>query len=85
METSNHQDIVDLLFLALYQDDHLSIEEDSMLEKALNALGWEESEKSDPSVGKAFASVREANSCGETKEAFLAERTSRIKSAGESK
>ena len=37
METSNHQDIVDLLFLALYQDDHLSIEEDSMLEKALKA------------------------------------------------
>lgn len=40
MESSNHQDIVELLFLGLYQDGHLSIEEDSMLQKALVALGW---------------------------------------------
>lgn len=84
METSNHQDTIDLLFLALYQDNHLSIEEDSMLEKALKALGWEESEKTGPSVGQAFAAVREANSCEETKELFLAERTARIKEAGDS-
>lgn len=84
METSSQQDIIELLFLALYQDDHLSIEEDSMLDKALKALGWEESEKTGPSVGKAFAAVREANAREETKETFLVERAARIKSAGES-
>jgi len=84
MESRDHQDIVELLFLALYQDEHLSIQEDSMLQKALVALGWEESEQTGPSVGKAFAVVREAKASDETKEAFLVERTSRIKEAGQS-
>lgn len=84
METSTQQDIVELLFLALYQDNHLSIEEDSMLDRALTALGWEQSEKTGPSVGKAFAAVREANASQLTKETYLAERTARIKEAGES-
>jgi hypothetical protein len=84
MDSSNHQDIVDLLFLALYQDDHLSVEEDSMLKKALSALGWEESEQTGPSVSKAFATVREAKASDETKEAFLVACTSRIKEAGQS-
>jgi hypothetical protein len=84
MKYTSHQEIVDLLFLALYQDDHLSVEEDSMLQKALGALGWEESEKSGPSVVKAFEAVRKANACDETKETFLAERTLKIKEAGES-
>lgn len=84
MKYSSHQEIVDLLFLALYQDGHLSVEEDTMLQKALKALGWEESELTGPSVGKAFAAVRKANSCEETKETFLAERTAAIKEAGES-
>jgi len=79
-----NQDIVELLFLALYQDNHLSIEEDSMLDKALKALGWVESEQSGPSVGKAFAAVRKANASEEAREEFLVERTARIKEAGQS-
>lgn len=47
-----------------------------MLEKALKALGWEESEQTGPSVGKALAAVREANASDETKEAILMERSS---------
>ena len=47
-----------------------------MLEKALKALAWEESEQTGPSVGKAPAAVREADASDETKEAFLMERTS---------
>lgn len=84
MKYSSDQEIVDLLFLALYQDGHLSVEEDTMLQKALAALGWSESETTGPSVGKAFAAVREANSCEETKEKFLVERTRVIKEAGDS-
>lgn len=84
MEKPNHQDIVELLILALYQDDHLSVAEDSMLQKALIALGWEESEQTGPSVVKAFAAVREARATEEAKEAFLVNLTSRIKEAGQS-
>lgn len=82
METSEQQDIVDLLFIALYQDGHLSIDEDSMLQKALTALGWEEQEGKGPSVGKAFSMVREANASEATKEAFLTARAARVKEAG---
>ena len=84
MNYPSHQEIVDLLILALYQDGHLSVEEDTMLQKALKALGWTESEQSGPSVAKAFSAVRAANACEETKETFLAERTLKIKEAGES-
>lgn len=84
METSDQQDLVELLFLALYQDAHLSIEEDSMLERALTALGWEPHEKTGPSVGRAFSAVRAANSSDAGKELFLTERAARLKAAGHS-
>jgi hypothetical protein len=50
----------------------------------LTRLGWEESEKTGSSAGKAFATVRGAYAREETKEIFLVERAARIKSAGES-
>lgn len=83
MDHDSRQAIVDLLFLALYQDDHLSIEEDGVLERALRALGWNEQEEAGPSVGAAFAAVREANSSDEKKEAFLQERASLLRGAGQ--
>ncbi|MGB6223702.1 hypothetical protein [Haloferula sp.] len=82
MDTVSQQDLVELLFLALYQDGHLSVEEDSMLQKALTALGWEPEERSGPSVGKAFSAVRAANASDELKEMFLWERAKRLKDAG---
>jgi len=84
MDTSSQQDLVDLLFLAIYQDNHLSVEEDSMLQKALDALGWEPKEETGPSVGRAFAAVREAQSTDEKKEVFFSERAARLKAAGHS-
>jgi hypothetical protein len=84
MEKSDQQDLVELLFLALYEDGHLSVDENVMLQKALTALGWEPHERTGPSVGKAFASVREAISCEVTKDAYLIERAARLKAAGHS-
>ncbi len=84
MDQTSQQNIVELLFLSLYQDNHLSIDEDSMLQKALIALGWKEHEESGPSVGKAFAAIREASACEADKENFLLERARAIKEAGHS-
>lgn len=84
METSDQQNLVELLFLALYQDGHLSIDEDNMLQKALTALGWQPEEITGPSVGQAFAAVREANSSDEKKELFLSERAASLRAAGQS-
>jgi hypothetical protein len=84
MDPQSQQNIIELLFLSLYQDDHLSIDEDSMLQKALTALGWKEGSDDGPSVSKAFAAVRKANNCEADKATFLAERARLIKEAGDS-
>jgi len=84
MHSGAQQALVELLFLALYQDGHLSVEEDSALERALKRLGWEPEERSGPSVGRAFAAVREANASEESREAFLVERTAQVREGGES-
>lgn len=84
MEKAAQQDLVELLFLALYEDDHLSVDEESVLQKALTALGWVPNEQTGPSVGKAFEIVCEANSCEAVKEAYLTERLARLKAGGHS-
>jgi hypothetical protein len=84
METADQQDLIELLFLALYQDGHLSMDEDSMFQKALAALGWEPEERTGLSVGKAFAAVREANACEASRERYLTERAARLKASGHS-
>lgn len=70
MDPQSQQNIIELLFLSLYQDDHLSIDEDSMLQKALTALGWKEGSDDGPSVSKAFAAVRKANNSRQTRRRF---------------
>ena len=82
MDDTAKQDLVELLFLSLYEDGHLSIEENSMLEKALKSLGWREGMEGAPSVSEAFAAVREANSCESNRDGFLAERGGRLKEGG---
>ena len=53
-----------------------------MLQRALIALGWEEHEKTGPSVGKAFSAVRTANASEELRADFLQERAVRLKEQG---
>jgi hypothetical protein len=84
MDQNSQQNIVELLFLSLYQDNHLSLDEDSMLQKALKELGWKEHEESGPSVGKAFSAIREASICEADTEKFLVDRARAIKEAGHS-
>lgn len=82
MTISHQQDFLELLFLALYQDGHLSTDEDEMLQTALNRLGFKLDEEKGPSVSRGFSAVREANSCEATKELFLKTRTDRLKEGG---
>lgn len=84
MDTPSKQALIELLFLTLYQDGHLSIEEDSVLEKALNSLGWSKDEEDGISVGNAFAVVREAGSDELKSYEFLKSRTTAIRDAGHS-
>lgn len=84
MKYSSYQEIAELLILTTYEDEHLSIAEDSMLQNALRAIGWTNCDTADPKLQKAFAAARDANSSVENKEAFLQERTTTIRESGES-
>ena len=84
MSIASHQDIADLLLLSIYQDDHLSLDEESALKKALGTLGWDEIQITNVSTSEMFSTARAANTSEETKDAFIAERTQCIKEAGES-
>jgi len=76
--------IIELLFLALYQDDRLSLAEDEVLTSALDSLGWDSPQSREICVLNAFGVAREAVSCAIRTETFFVERTDLIKRAGDS-
>lgn len=84
MNHDTRRALIELLLLALYRDNHLSLLEDEALEKALRAIGWNASNPSDVSITAAFATAREACSCELKSEEFIKARASVIKASGES-
>lgn len=83
MNHDTRQALVELLLLALYLDNHLSLLEDSVLEDALKAIGWSATNPEDVSITAAFATAREAGSCEMKTEEFLQQRASLLKGTGE--
>lgn len=60
MTQNSRQSLIELLFLSLYLDNHLSLAEDEVLTNALNALGWEADLPREIFIFQAFAKAREA-------------------------
>jgi hypothetical protein len=84
MDSNTRQALAELLLLAPYVDSHLSVVEDQALEQAMISIGWNPRKPEDLCLGTAFALVREAGSCEIKTEAFMRERTTLVKAAGES-
>lgn len=84
MTQDSRKAIIELLFLALYQDDRLSLAEDDVLTSALDSLGWDSPQPREICVLNAFGVAREASSCAIRTEAFFVERTDLIKRSGDS-
>ena len=82
MTQETRQVVIELLFLALYLDDHLSLAEDEVLNSALDALGWESPVSREKFIFSAFSKAREVAACPIKTEAFLAERTGLIERDG---
>lgn len=61
MTQNSRKAIIELLFLSLYLDQHLSLAEDDVLNDALDALGWESESPRERFIFTAFASAREAS------------------------
>jgi hypothetical protein len=79
----SRQAIIELLFLALYLDDFLSLAEDQVLSQALAALGWESATPREVFILSAFSAAREAAACGGKIEGFLDQRASQIRAEGQ--
>jgi hypothetical protein len=84
MDKECRKAMVELLLLAPYLDQHLSLLEDEALERALTAIGWSPSRPDDVCLTTAFATVREACSEGRDTQSFMRERAAVIRSAGQS-
>jgi len=76
--------IIELLFLALYQDDRLSLAEDEVLSLALESIGWDSPQPREICIFNAFGLARKASSCAIQAEEFLVARIDVIKQSGES-
>lgn len=63
MTQGSREALIDLLFLSLYLDNHLSLAEDDVLGAALDSLGWESTEPREKHIWRAFSKARDAASC----------------------
>ncbi len=84
MNQDSREALIELLFLSLYLDNHLSLAEDEVLTSALDAIGWDSSQPREICILNAFAKAREASSCDLKTEEFLAVRADLIQRDGES-
>ncbi len=83
MTQDSRQSLIELLFLSLYLDNHLSLAEDDVLTTALDAIGWESVQPREIFIFTAFGKAREAHTCELKTEEFLASRAKVIKTAGD--
>ncbi|MEO5912863.1 MAG: hypothetical protein ABIS50_01430 [Luteolibacter sp.] len=83
MTQDSRQVLIELLFLSLYMDDHLSLAEDEVLNDALESLGWDSPAPREKFIFKAFSSAREAMTSLDKIREFLDVRTAVIKRDGE--
>lgn len=83
MTQKSRESLIDLLFLSLYLDNHLSLAEDDVLTAALDALGWESAESREKHIWRAFSKARDVASCAIKTSEFLDARAAIIKQDGE--
>ena len=82
MTQDSRKAIINLLFLSLYADDHLSLAEDTVLDEALESLGWESEKPRERFIFSAFASARQAHGDAEKAEAHFTSCAAIIKADG---
>lgn len=83
MTQKSRQAIIELLFLALYLDDFLTLAEDQVLSNALDALGWESATQREVFIFSAFSAAREVAGSGGKIHDFLDQRASQIRADGQ--
>ncbi len=82
MTQNSREALIELLFLSLYLDNHLSLAEDGVLTDALNHLGWDTLRPRETFIFQAFANAREAAGEPAKVEEFLSKRAEVIRADG---
>ena len=82
MTQDSREALIELLFLALYLDDHLSLAEDAVVSSALESIGWDSPHPRDICILNAFSKAREAHGSELKTEEYLTARAGVIKNAG---
>lgn len=83
MTQESRQVLIELLFLSLYLDDHLSLAEDEVLNDALDSLGWDSPQPREKFIFRAFSGAREVAADAIKTEEFLGTRADLIKRDGD--
>lgn len=82
MTQNSREAIIELLFLSLYMDDHLSLAEDTVFTEALDSLGWESPTSRERFIFSAFSSSRIASASAEKTQDYFITRADRIRTEG---
>lgn len=83
MTQESRKALIELLFVSLYMDNHLSLAEDDVLNDALDALGWESPDPREEFIYKTFSFARDVAADELKTHEFLGSRTTLIKSQGD--
>lgn len=83
MTQESRESLIELLFLALYLDNHLSLAEDNVLNEALDSLGWESNVAREKFIFTAFEAARAVHAVPETTREFVISRADRIRAHGD--
>lgn len=83
MIQSSREALIELLFLSLYLDDHLSLAEDAVFNDALEALGWDSELPRETFIFKGFAAARDVVADPNQGQEFLTVRAAEIRSNGD--
>lgn len=84
MTKESAQALIELLMITIYLDEHVSVPENNVLERALASLGWTMQHGGPVDVGAAYRVARAAAASAEETERFVKDRTAVIKEAGQS-
>lgn len=83
MTQGSREALIELLFLALYLDNHLSLAEDDILNEALDSLGWESAVAREKFIFSAFSTARAVHEVPETTRDFVISRADLIRNHGD--
>lgn len=82
MNQKSREAIIELLFLSLYLDQHLSLAEDAVFGQALDSLGWEGDVPREKFIFTAFSTARGASQDEAKGVEFFLSRAAVIKNDG---